>query len=210
MERNKLAIDSESTELVFDRNGGASGWLEACYEKGRPTDEEQECYDTISMALLMQTMEESIVLEEEQEDLFEAIESGFSFGMLLLSYNFFGREESLDPNIVNHALEYLSGECVEYINSVEARYSGAQLSEEDTGAKEAHSGNELSIDGYLQFVDRHIDNICPNLTLQSEFRKGAKMAESVFIMAKQLTSYAMQVHMENQFESIVANFDSDI
>lgn len=206
MERNKLAIDSEATELVFDKYGGVKDWLEACYEQGRPTDEEQEHYDTISLAVLMQAMENRPILSQEQEEVYESIVSGLNFGMLVLSYNFLHGPDSIDPNIVNHALVYVSDVCGEYIDDVESLFNGGETSNKsETGMDDKFAAIDLDL---RNIVDRYIDQLCPDLSLQHDFRQGAMMAEKVFANAIRLSEESKS-YLESLFADIISNLNLD-
>lgn len=203
MARTRHTINGEATEAVFAKYGGVKQWLEACDWSSQP-EMESEHIATISMATLMQLNENKLILDSEQEQVFAAVEEGINFGLYVLAYNFMAESSKarikIPEDYYKDALALWARDAEAYINSVSASgYTPAPLKEQGLTQEE----QEDALAGYMKLINTYIDEVCPDMTLQDDFIKGAKAAECVFICALRLMELIEMKSVDDNFFKLI-------
>lgn len=197
MEESKFAIDDEATQSVFLKYGGAEKWLERGTESA-PLPEEARHYEVLCTAALKMLSQEKLILEDEQQTVYETIGDGLEFGLQILAYNFMHKRELVHNDFYSHALEFTAANAQKYIDRTEEP-------EDDPNEEDANTAEmESYISGFMQLVDANIDQVCPQIDRQYEFRIGAKLAQEVFKAALSLAEHVERIKTKNEFEALMS------
>ena len=200
MKQDGPFLNSEATEAVFGKYGGASGWLMESSFNYEPPEQELASYAAICEVLVIHNDQHRILTGSERNYALAMTEEGLMFGLYVLAYNFMILREDIAQAQIDLVINYYGEQAQKYIHD---RMKADELNEEpDTDAEHTNvlEGRE-TIMGLRNIVDSHIDELCPDIDRQIDFRHGVLTAEAMFAKAIDLNRGLIN----KEFEKIMSN-----